>query len=67
VIAYFVIQTAWSPWVKFAVVVSATLAICVLLYEFVLRRFAPLRLVFGIKTHVPRGRPADAAEKLATT
>jgi glucan biosynthesis protein C len=67
VIAWFVIQTTWSPWVKFAVVVSATLAICVLLYEFVLRRFAVLRLVFGIKTHVPRRRTAASAEKLATT
>jgi glucans biosynthesis protein C len=54
VIAYFVIQQPWGPWTKFAVVVGATLVTCVLLHEFLLRRFALLRLVFGIKTHAPR-------------
>jgi glucan biosynthesis protein C len=67
VIAYFVIQTAWSPWLKFAVVVSSTLAICVLLYEFLLRRFALLRLVFGIKTHSQVGPTAASSKPSALT
>jgi glucan biosynthesis protein C len=51
VIAYFVIAQPWAAWIKYWVVLVATLAVCALLYEFVLRRFAVLRLAFGIKTH----------------
>jgi glucan biosynthesis protein C len=51
VIAYFVIRLPWSPWAKYWVVLVATLAISVALYEFLLRRFAITRLMFGIKTH----------------
>ena len=51
VIAYTVIQQPWRPWTKYWVVLVATLVTCVLLYEFLLRRFAPLRIAFGIKTH----------------
>jgi glucan biosynthesis protein C len=51
VIAYFVIRQPWAPWSKFWIVAAATLVTCVLLYEFVLRRLALLRLVFGIKLH----------------
>ena len=40
VIAYFVIQQPWRPWTKYWVVLGATLLTCVLLYEFLLRRFA---------------------------
>ena len=57
VIAYFVIRQPWSPWVKYWVVLVATLLISVALYELLLRRFAILRRMFGIKTHaaaVPR-------------
>jgi peptidoglycan/LPS O-acetylase OafA/YrhL len=50
-IAYFVIRQPWSPWAKYWVVLVATLAISVALYEFLLRRFAITRLIFGIKTH----------------
>jgi glucans biosynthesis protein C len=52
VIAYWIIQQPWRPWTKYWVVLGATLAICVVLYEFVLRHFAALRVAFGIK---PRG------------
>jgi peptidoglycan/LPS O-acetylase OafA/YrhL len=51
VIAYTVIQQPWRPWTKYWVVLGATLVTCVLLYEFLLRRFAVLRIAFGIKTH----------------
>jgi hypothetical protein len=51
VIAYSVIQQPWRPWTKYWVVLGATLVTCVLLYEFLLRRFTVLRIAFGIKTH----------------
>jgi glucan biosynthesis protein C len=51
VIAYTVIQQPWRPWTKYWVVLMATLITCVLLYEFVLRRFAALRIAFGINSH----------------
>ena len=54
VIAYYVIQQPWQPWTKYWIVLGATLLICVVLYEFLLRRFAPLRLAFGIKIHAQR-------------
>jgi glucans biosynthesis protein C len=49
VIAYFVIQQPWSPAGKYWLVLVSTLIVCVLLYEGLLRRSAPLRLLFGIK------------------
>lgn len=48
-IAFFVIQRPWTPGTKYWLVLFGTLLICVLLYEFVLRRFAPLRVLLGIK------------------
>jgi glucan biosynthesis protein C len=62
VIAYGVIQQPWRPWTKYWVVLGATLVTCVLLYEFLLRRFALLRIVFGIKTH----RDAGSLRRVAT-
>jgi glucans biosynthesis protein C len=53
VIAWFVIAQPWNPWIKYWVVLVSTLVVCVLLYEFLLRRFTLLRLAFGIKTHRP--------------
>ena len=62
VIAYTVIQQPWRPWTKYWVVLGATLVTCVLLYEFLLRRFAPLRIAFGIKTHTEaRVSPSKSA------
>jgi glucans biosynthesis protein C len=49
VIAYWIIQQPWAPWTKYWLVLGATLAICVVLYELVLRHFAALRVAFGIK------------------
>jgi glucans biosynthesis protein C len=49
VIAYTVIQQPWGPWAKYGVVLVATLVVCVLIYELLLRRFALLRAMFGIK------------------
>ena len=71
VIAYFVIAQPWAAWTKYWVVLGATLLVCVVLYEFVLRRFAVLRVAFGIKTHSPpansRGPDASADRARAAT
>jgi peptidoglycan/LPS O-acetylase OafA/YrhL len=53
VIAYFVIRQPWTPWTKYGVVLAGTLVSCVLLYELLLKRFAVLRVAFGIKLHKP--------------
>ena len=50
VIAYFVIRQPWAPWTKYWLVLGATLLVCVLMYEYLLRRVPWLRLAFGIKT-----------------
>jgi glucans biosynthesis protein C len=49
IIAYWVIAQPWSAWMKFAAVLSATIVICVVLYEGVIRRFYLTRLMFGMK------------------
>jgi glucan biosynthesis protein C len=55
-LAFFVIRQPWSPGAKYWLVLAGTLLACVLLYEFLLRRHALLRWLFGIKT--PDRRPA---------
>jgi peptidoglycan/LPS O-acetylase OafA/YrhL len=47
-IAWYVIREPWTPWTKYGVVLLATLAACVLLYEGI-RRVAALRFLFGMK------------------
>ena len=49
IIGYYVIQMSWTPWVKYWVVLVATLISCCLLYELVVRRFGVTRLMFGMK------------------
>jgi peptidoglycan/LPS O-acetylase OafA/YrhL len=61
VIGYYVVQASWGPGVKYGAVLAATLGTCVLLYEFVVRRFAVTRLIFGMKPE-----PARAASNAAT-
>jgi len=56
-IAFKVIQQPWGAWTKYWVVLGATLLTCVLLYEYVLRRFLVTRVAFGIKTHSNEVRP----------
>jgi glucans biosynthesis protein C len=58
VIAYWVIRMPWSPWTKYWVVLIGTLAFCLLAYELLIRRFAALRLLFGMKSP---GVPASGA------
>lgn len=61
VIAYFVIREPWAPWTKFWLVALSTLVVCVVMYEFVLRRVAVLRLAFGIKQPKVRSGAARVA------
>jgi glucan biosynthesis protein C len=56
-LAFFVIQRPWSPGAKYWLVLTATLLICVVAYEYVLRRVGILRLLFGIKTEAARALP----------
>ena len=53
VIAYFVISQPWSPWTKYWVVLAGTIVVSVALYEFVVRRFALTRFMFGLKARTP--------------
>lgn len=48
-IGYYVVQSSWSPWVKYWTVLIATLVSCVAIYEFIVRRFAITHLIFGMK------------------
>ncbi len=61
VIAYFVIRLPWTPGTKYWVVLIGTLVGCVALYEYVLRRVRPLRVLFGMKTGI--ASPASTSGK----
>ena len=61
-IAYFIIQLPWSPGVKYWAILAGTLLVCVVLYEAAIRRFAFMRLIFGMK----RSRFAEGALTRAT-
>jgi peptidoglycan/LPS O-acetylase OafA/YrhL len=61
-IGYYVVQAAWSPWTKYAVVLIGTLASCCVLYELIVRRFGFTRFIFGMK----RQRAANAQPLLAS-
>jgi glucan biosynthesis protein C len=54
VIAFFVIGQPWTAVSKYWLVLAGTLAACVVIYEFVLRRVAVLRPLFGIRGPAPK-------------
>jgi peptidoglycan/LPS O-acetylase OafA/YrhL len=54
-VGYYVIHQAWTPWVKYGVVLTLTLISCVLLYEAGIRRYALPRFLFGMKP-LPAGK-----------
>lgn len=49
VLMYLVLPLRLSPWTKFALMVAGTFVICLLLYEFILKRIKWLRPLFGMK------------------
>jgi len=48
-IGYYVIQCAWGPWTKYFAILLLSMGACLVLYEGCLRRFAVLRLAFGMR------------------
>ncbi|MXV08681.1 MULTISPECIES: acyltransferase family protein [unclassified Xanthomonas] len=54
ILGYYVIQCSWGPWIKYVVILLLSMAACLVLYEGSLRRFAWLRLVFGMREKLPR-------------
>ena len=63
-IGYYVIQTSWSPGVKYWVVLAGTLIGCCAVYELIVRRFGITRLMFGMKPRragVPQTVPVTSA------
>jgi peptidoglycan/LPS O-acetylase OafA/YrhL len=49
-IGYYVIRQPWAPWTKYWLVLGATLLLCVVAYEYCIRRFELLRFAFGMKS-----------------
>jgi len=47
-LAYFIVRQPWHPWSKYGVILVATFAICLPLYELI-RRLTLLRFAFGMK------------------
>jgi glucan biosynthesis protein C len=58
VIGFYVIGTSAGMWTKHIVITAAAFAVTVGLYEVGIRRWSPVRRLFGLK---PRRRPADAS------
>jgi len=56
VIGYYVVQMSWGPWAKYAVVLAATMAICAVSYETIVRRFTLTRVLFGLKPLTGKAR-----------
>jgi len=48
-IGYYVIQCAWGPWMKYVAILLLSMGACFVLYEGCVRRFAVLRLAFGMR------------------
>ncbi len=48
-LGFYVVRQPWTPWVKFGVVLAGTVLLCLMAYEFVIRRFGLTRLLFGMK------------------
>ena len=54
-VAYFVVQWDWAAGLKFAAIAAASFALSLLIYEVVVRRWGPVRFLFGMK---PKKRQA---------
>jgi peptidoglycan/LPS O-acetylase OafA/YrhL len=65
-LGYYVVQQGWPAWVKFAVVAASTLIGCSLIYEYLIRRWGVLRLVFGMKPQAAP-RPGQVTEIAPST
>ncbi|ULU25733.1 acyltransferase family protein [Dyella terrae] len=63
VIGYYIIQRPWTPWTKYAVILVLSMSACFALYEGCVRRFALLRLLFGMKAESSSPRAFSGAGK----
>jgi glucan biosynthesis protein C len=63
VVGYFVVQWAIPGLLKWAIILGGSLAIMMVLYEFLIRRFNVMRFLFGLKwrSEAPAARPEPAA------
>jgi peptidoglycan/LPS O-acetylase OafA/YrhL len=48
-LAFFVVRWTIPDWFKFLVILSASFGIVMVIYEFMVRRFNPVRILFGMK------------------
>jgi peptidoglycan/LPS O-acetylase OafA/YrhL len=64
-VGYFVLQWALPDVLEWATVVVISFAVIMLLYEFIVRRFNMMRVLFGMKPmakqHIPRAREVMVA------
>ena len=62
-IAYYATDWQWNVFAKFMYISLSTFAVCWILYEFVIRRFNPLRFLFGMKPAKKPERQLAVAQK----
>jgi glucans biosynthesis protein C len=62
-VAYFVVQWDWTAGLKFTAITVASFVLSLLLYELAVRRWGPVRFLFGMKPR--RKRSAGAAAQPA--
>jgi hypothetical protein len=48
VIGFYVVQLAWGIGLKFAVVMTASFIVTMVIYELLVRRWNPVRVLFGM-------------------
>lgn len=56
-LAFALSALALGPWLEPLLVIAGTVAGCLLLHEYVIRRIAPLRPLFGLPAKIPRSGP----------
>jgi peptidoglycan/LPS O-acetylase OafA/YrhL len=65
VIGYVIIPYAWAPWAKYFAILLLSMGACFVLYEGCVRRFAALRLLFGMKVQAASRRSVTVAGRRA--
>ena len=65
-VGYFVVQWAIPDLLRWAIILVASFAVIMVLYEFLVRRFNAMRFLFGMKPRprVPAVQPEEAVETL---
>ncbi|UCH59546.1 MAG: acyltransferase family protein [Anaerolineales bacterium] len=60
-LGYYVLRWAMPDWLKFLILLLGSFAVSIGLYEFLIRRYNPLRFLFGmkLKPRLPVSRAAD--------